>query len=486
MPRRTLATSLAVLGCFVANGPVTGQTAGSGLSARLAEIEARIPALMEKGAVTGLSIAVVSGGETVWSKGFGVRSRGGKPVDEDTIFEAASLGKPVFAYGVLKLVDAGRLDLDRPLAELVAFREDDDDERYERITARHVLSHTPGFPYRRPRLGGVRIVREPGTQFQYSSEGYTYLQRVVEFVTEEPLDEFMTDAVFEPLGMSRSSFVFQADLEDQMAIGHRPGGAPRIKRRIAHANAAWSLHTTARDFARFVEAAMSGEGLGDSTHADMLTPQIAVEPGLSWGLGWGLADTTQGRTLWHRGHGTGFRCYATGRPADGLGMVFFTNSDNGMRILEALVEGVMGGGDHPALRYLDYESYDSPPYVVYTTLEKTILTKGAAAGIAQYLEFKATQPPEAFEENMLNTFGYMLLREARIDEAIEIFNLNIDQYPQAWNPYDSLGEAYMIDGQLSLAIEYYERSIVINPNNVNGHRMLQRIRQEHEAGFLYH
>jgi tetratricopeptide (TPR) repeat protein len=79
---------------------------------------------------------------------------------------------------------------------------------------------------------------------------------------------------------------------------------------------------------------------------------------------------------------------------------------------------------------------------------------------------------------MLNTLGYRLLRSERIDDAIEIFKLNIEEYPDAWNPYDSLGEAYMVAGELELAIEYYEKSIELNPENTNGKAMLERIRAQ--------
>lgn len=98
--------------------------------------------------------------------------------------------------------------------------------------------------------------------------------------------------------------------------------------------------------------------------------------------------------------------------------------------------------------------------------------------IARYHELKESEPPEAFDEYTLNALSYELLRSDRIDDAIAISRLNIEEYPDAWNPYDSLGEAYMVAGALELAIEYYERSIELNPENTNGIAILERLRAQ--------
>ena len=165
--------------------------------------------LLEDGIVPGLSVAVVQKGELVWHRGFGVKNAQTKePVAANTVFEAASLSKPVFAYAVLKLVDAGKFDLDTPLTKYLPGNYDvGEDARLQQITARHVLSHTPGFPNWRRQGNPLTIHFTPGERFSYSGEGFVYLSKVIEHVTGEKFNEFMKRMVFDPLGMADSSYV---------------------------------------------------------------------------------------------------------------------------------------------------------------------------------------------------------------------------------------------------------------------------------------
>ena len=173
------------------------------------------------------------------------------PVTNRTIFEAASLSKVVFAYAVLKLVDRGVMDLDQPLVRYITLPEIKDkfsadvveDPRLKKITARMVLSHSCGFP--NWRQGELKILFEPGEKFSYSGEGFVFLQRVVEKLTGETLQDFMKREVFAPLGMNDSSYVWLESFEQQAASPHkflkagavrestngarpRPRNAPRI------------------------------------------------------------------------------------------------------------------------------------------------------------------------------------------------------------------------------------------------------------------
>jgi len=451
---------------------------------RLAALDSLIPALMDSGAVTGLSIAIVKDSGTVWMRGFGVRNtETSEPVDENTIFEAASLSKPVFAYAVLQLVDEGVLDLDTPLYEYWDYAYVPNDERYKLITARMVLTHSPGFPNWRPNGGDLTIDLEPGTEFSYSGEGFGYLQLTIMQMTSEPLQEFVAKRVFEPLGMTRSSYVWEERFDSNTTVPHNADGEATEKRkpRRGRGHAAATLHTTASDFARFLVAAMNSELLSDSTATAMLTPQIEVDSGVTWGLGIGLQDTETGRGFWHWGDNSGYKAYTLTYPERGVGMIWFTNSENGHQILQSLLDSTVGG-EHPAAAWLGYEQYNSPTREVRETVWQNIENDGVAEGIRRYHELKQIYPPEGFDEFVLNTLGYRLLRSERFDDAIAIFQLNIKEYPDAWNPYDSLGEAYMRAGDLPRAIEYYEKSLELNPGNTGGKAMLERIRAQRGEG----
>jgi len=138
-----------------------------------------------------------------------------KPVTNETVFEAASLSKPVFAYGVLKLVDQGKLDLDTPLNKYLGNNYDVvDDPRINLITARHVLSHTSGFPNWRDndRTKNLLIHFTPGDKWSYSGEGMVYLSKVIEKITGLSLEDFMQQTVLQPLGMTSSSYIWHPNM----------------------------------------------------------------------------------------------------------------------------------------------------------------------------------------------------------------------------------------------------------------------------------
>ena len=449
-------------------------------SARLDELERTIPVVMDSGGVPGLSIAVVADTGIVWARGFGVRNvETGEPVDENSVFEAASLSKPVFAYAVLQLVDQGLLALDTPIARYYSYPDIAHDPRHGQITPRMVLTHTTGFPNWRPAGGQLTIGFEPGSEFSYSGEGFGYLQRAVMEITGQPLQEMMERLVFRPLGMINSSYVWEDRFEASLAMPHDGDGNVARKRRPGPGtgHAAATLHTTAPDFARFMVAVMNGSLLSDSLAAAMLTAQVVVDSGVTWGLGIGLQENEAGHAFWHWGDNTNYKAFAIAYPDRHVGVVWFTNSDHGQDILVSMLAHTVGG-THPAAAWLDYEQYDAPSRIVQAALTERYESAGIEAAIGLYRELKASEPAEAFGENLLNSLGYRLLRGERVTDAIAVFRLNIEEYPDAWNPYDSLGEAYMVAGQLDSAVVYYEKSLELNPDNAGGRAMLERIRAQ--------
>jgi CubicO group peptidase (beta-lactamase class C family) len=317
-------------------------------------------------------------------------------VSDRTEFEAASLGKPVFAYGVLRLVDAKILDLDRPLFEYLPTPEANN-AKMKRVTARHVLSHTTGLPNWRQQPGPLEPASDPGKTFSYSGEAFFYLQRVVEQVTRKPFARVMREQVFDPLDMKDSSYVWLPEFESRMAAGY-DGQENRLdvlaaigRRTLAIAeqwgtrltdwryeeaaravplinpqwpplplymvpNAATSLLTTAGDYAKFLArlvAPAAGRGLDLSPAAQraMASTQVRLNSALYWGLGWGIQRDEHGEVLWHWGANNSFRNFVIADPANHRAVVVFTNSENGPRIYERVIVGVTGH-DHPAFLWI--------------------------------------------------------------------------------------------------------------------------------------
>ena len=407
--------------------------------ATIAALQKRVPELLSEATIPGLSLVLIRDGKTYWTHAFGVRNeKTGLPVTEDTVFEAASLSKPVFAYGVLKLVDQGKLDLDVPLSKYMSQPYIDGDPRIDKITARMVLSHRTGFPNWRG-AQPLKIYFTPGERFSYSGEGFVYLQKVVEAITGKPLNEYMSEAVFTPLGMTSSSYVWRPDYDSRAATGHDFSGQPTDKRKPKDANVAYTLHTTAADYARFVEALMNGKGLKPATLSELERPQVAVDPecadckdrapkqlskSVFWGLGVGIQQTKDGESLWHGGDNGTFKCYMLAYPKQKIGVVMFANGENGLAITEEVVRLALGG-EQPAFVWSRNDTYDSPSF----RFAKVAREKGATAAID---EFRPALTSGEISESTVNTAGDQLLRQNKLADAIQIFQLNVTLHPRTW------------------------------------------------------
>lgn len=450
----------------------------------IAALEAKIPGLLHEANVPGMSLALIRDGKTYWLYSFGVKDERTKQrVTEDTIFEAASLSKPVFAYGVLKLVDEGKLDLDTPLTKYLPQRYIAGDDRLDKITARIVLSHRTGFKNWRPNEGDLKIYFTPGEKFSYSGEGYVYLQRVVEQITGKKLNEYMTETVFTPLGMKSSSYVWRSDYDAQTATGHNEDEVPGEKWKPQEAVSASSLQTTAGDYARFVEVVLNRTGLKPATLAEMEKPQIAVDLACTnctdraagqlskevfWGLGWGIQETRDGESLWHWGDNGAFKCYVVAYPKQKMGVVMFTNGQNGLAIREDVMKLAVGGAQ-PAFAWVKYDRYDS----VSTRFGNTVAAEGPTKAIE---EFHEALSDGSISEDSINTLGYRLwYGQNKHPEAIKIFELNVQLHPDSWSVYDSLGEAYANTGQKDLAIKNYQKSLELNSKNDGAVKMLAKL-----------
>jgi len=326
-------------------------------------VQTQVPALMEKLGIPGVSVALLREGRVAWSGHFGLRERGGvAPVQTDTVFEAASMTKPLFAYLVMQQVQGGRLDLDTPVMRYLPETFYPPQPWQARITARMLLTHTSGLPNWRPggdeRNGPLEIAFEPGLRLNYSGEGYFYLQRVLEHLTGEPLHVLAERALFRPLGMTHSSFVLTPSINGLRARGHAEDGQVLPSTNYGQTNAAYSLYTTAEDYGRFLATMLRPEGaaaLDAKTLKAMLTHQVATDsrepierPGLarsravSWGLGWILNSTEGSDIAYHTGtNSSGFRAYSQFSPERRSGVVILTNSLAGNQLWTRLI-AVMG------------------------------------------------------------------------------------------------------------------------------------------------
>jgi len=354
-----------------------------------AEIDATVTRLMKAAEVPGAAIVILNGGKIVFAKGYGLRDKEKNlPLTENSVMSGASFTKVVFAYLAMKLVEEGVLELDKPvyeyfpkpLPEYDFYKDLAGDERYKSITARMLLDHTAGFPNFRSLNNDrkLNINFQPGSRFAYSGEGINLLQFVVETITKRPLQDLMQEDVFQPLGMTRSSVVWQAQFEDDYANGYDEYGRSLGPLRWKNANAAGSLSTTPLDFARFIQAILDGKGLRTRTWGNMLSAQIPIlakhefptleneladdnkSIRLSYGLGWGLYWSPRGEVFFKEGHDEGWRNYSVGFRMPKDGMIIMTNSGNGEGIYKELLEKLLADTYTP-IEWERFTPYDQLP-----------------------------------------------------------------------------------------------------------------------------
>ena len=448
-----------------------------------------IPELMLKARIPGLSVAVILDGEIVWSDAFGVKNDSTKePCDEATIFEAASLTKPFFAYIVIQYVSEGKLDLDKPLVEYISekiiadsllahpfdqpgFRRD----WFEKITARQILSHSSGMPHGEPADSCYPLLFEPGEKFKYSASGYRFLQLVLENIEGATLDEIARQRVLDPLGMTHTSLVWRDGYEQAAANGHDMFGTPQDHRRWPRASAAASMYTNATDYAKFICAILNNKQLSRDNIAAMLKPQIKVDDHLSWSLGFGRQQDSNGMAFWQWGDYGIYRNFVMAYDKQRSGIIWLTNSFYGLSILDEFVERCVGGKEY-ANAYIEYPAYDSPTmrFVFYA------IDNGAGAALKRIDDFKGEGYDEV-NERALNDIGYAFLNVNRVGEAIALFQYNIHEYPKSANVWDSYAEACMKAGELDSAFVYYKKSIELNPSSSNAKKRIEWISLELEA-----
>ena len=211
-------------------------------------IGANLQQLLKDGGIPGLSIAVIRNGQVTEITTGTRNALTGAPVEPKTIFDAASLSKPLFAYAVLQLVDAGAFLLDTPLASYAPEYVSNDPHAAE-ITVHNVLNHTTGLPNWRSNDYPLKTYFPPGERFSYSGEGFVWLQRAVEAISGESIEAVMQRLVFDPLEMRDSGYVWRPEFDTNYADPHDATLSPGIKVKPAAANMAYSLQTTAADYA---------------------------------------------------------------------------------------------------------------------------------------------------------------------------------------------------------------------------------------------
>jgi CubicO group peptidase (beta-lactamase class C family) len=307
-----------------------------------AEFDQKITRLMAQHHVPALGVGVIKQGKLTYEKVFGELKKG-SPAGLDTAFNVASLTKPVVTMLTMRLVNNGLWELDAPLNNYWVDPDVKHDKYVKQLTTRHILSHQTGFKNWRflEPDEKLKFNFEPGTDFNYSGEGFEYLRNALERKFDRSLESLVEEYLFKPLKMNDSGLLW-----DESAYAHRFAqwhGADGVKiypnHQSTEANAADDLITTVADYAKFAEYVLSGAGLSKQLYREMVTPQNAPSTKIKMGLGWELIPELDNKqyAILHTGADKGVKALVMLLPETKEGLIIMTNGDNGHQMYAELI-----------------------------------------------------------------------------------------------------------------------------------------------------
>ena len=434
------------------------------------------------------SVLVAENGKVIYKKGFGYANMDWKiPNEPDTKFRIGSITKQFVAMQIMQLVEEGKIKLDGKLIDyLPEYRKDTG----EKITIHHLLTHTSGIPsytglprfwsdstrnpyeidYMVKHFHSGDLEFEPGTDYKYNNTGYFLLGVIIEKVTGKSYKENLLERIIKPQNMKNSGVERNVEILENKANGYYTQLTGYVNEPyfyMVNAFGAGDMYSTVEDLYLWDQALYTERLLTEKYKKIMFTPFLK-----NYAYGWSVFKVALGestdsvRVISHSGGINGFntRIFRLVKDKHLIVLLNNTGSINHLEMCKMITN------------ILYDKTYKVPKISLVQTLGKIVLKDDVKTAIKQYHDLKATNYNEYnFEESELNTLGYQLLRMKKVKEAIEIFKLNVEEYPEAFNPYDSLGEGYMVDGKKELAIKYYAKSLELNPKNTNAIIMLDRI-----------
>ena len=461
---------------------IVSSTRGQDLARKLDEtISALHAAKHFNGAV------LVTKGETVLlRKGYGMAVfEWDIPVTPETRFRIGSVTKQFTAAIILRLMEGGKVERDAPFRKYIP---DYPSSHADQVTIHQLLTHTSGIPSytdlpgfmrqetRREfppdsmlaRIAPLPLEFEPGSRWTYNNSGYFILGAVIERITGMPYDRALRKLLLDPIGLHASGYEHNGDVIPHFANGY-------IRLPVGVRRAAWldtsvpyaagMMYSTVDDLAHWTRALHVGQVFASTeTLTKMTTPYME-----NYGYGLGIHEQEAGekrvRVIEHGGGIFGFRSALWYLPEEDYTIVVLDNT-----------EGHAGGVATTIFRVLHGLEAEMPKPSIAQEVHRVIEADGIDAAARRY---DAVKTGEAemwnFEEQELNSLGYIYLQDGRTDAALRVFKLNVDAYPASWNVYDSYGEALAAAGRKDEAITQYRKALEINPASTSAKGALARL-----------
>ncbi|QSQ12006.1 serine hydrolase domain-containing protein [Myxococcus landrumensis] len=445
--------------------------------------------------IPGVSVAVFDRGSLVWAKGYGVKEAGGsEPITLDTLFQAASISKPVTALAAMHHAEKRKWSLDENINDkLVSWKLPDNEfTKDQKVTLRRLLSHSAGttvhgfrgysaqesVPTLQQLLNGekpansapVRVDTVPGTLTRYSGGGTSIVQQMLVDQLQKPFPQIMKETVLTPLGLKNSTYEqpLPKALEPLAAVGTRSGGKSLEGRWHTYPEqAAAGLWTTPSDLARIaLEVSKSTQGKSQRVVSQAMAQQMLSRQSEAFGIGFMRRPNVN--WFGHGGSNEGYRCVLVAFAEPGSGIAIMTNSDDGSYLFDRLIASA-------AAEY-GWKGFTPDPETAFFTTDMILRTKDADAAVAWFTTHKNTATgKDAPTSDILNSLGYSLLGKGRIPDAVKLFEANVALFPQDANTHDSLGEAYAAASRKDDAVRSYKKSLELNPKNANAVKQLEAL-----------
>lgn len=433
------------------------------------------------------AVLVADKGNVVFKKGYGLANMEWNIANTpNTKFRLGSITKQFTAMLIMQLVEQGKLKVDGKITDYLP---DYPKATGSRITLHHLLTHTSGIPSytsfpnffqdmsRDPytpealvkKFSGLPLEFEPGSTFSYDNSGYFLLGVIIEKVTGKPYAQVLQENILTPLAMNDTGYDLAGPIIAKRASGYekRSDGyvnAPYLDMSIPYA--AGSLYSTVEDLHRWDQALYTDKLLTDSTtRATMFTPFRQ-----HYAYGWSVANVGIGQLkdslllIEHGGGINGFNTLISRIPGDKRLVVLLNNT--GGAPLNALSRNIFN--------ILYNQPVDPPKKPIAELLKKSVLSESADESRRKFTIWKGGKA-YSLNENEMNTVGYELLQDGKLNEALTVFTLNAESFPNSSNVYDSRGEAYMKLENKAAAIQDYKKSVELNPHNANGFAKLKEL-----------
>ncbi len=433
------------------------------------------------------SVLIAEKGKVIYKKGFGLADMEWNiPNQPDTKYRLGSITKQFTSMLIMQLVEQGKLKLDVPIS---TYLPDYPKKNGAVITLHHLLTHSSGIPnitafpgfdknISRNSYSPVQLVNlfadstlqfKPGEKFSYSNSGYMLLGYIIEKVTGKTYEQILQENIFTPLKMSNTGYDHHETLLRNRANGYQKNGWHYVNADFVDMSvpyAAGSLYSTVEDLSLWDQALYGNQLLRKENMELLFTNHVF--PNDDYAYGWGIGKMQLGNTaekigtIGHEGGINGFNTVIIRIPSDKSFMVLLNNT--GWAPLSELTKAIA------AILY--DKSYDLPKKSVARSLSDKVEKAGIQAALNYYNGIKDSTGYYLHEGEM-NMTGYQFLQAGKVAEAVAIFKLNTQAFPKSWNVYDSYGEALMVQGNKTEALENYKQSVKLNPGNVNGIKILK-------------